>query len=135
NQPRPAERGTWMPEYENIRYEQHGRVVRLVLNRPQVRNAQSWRLLEDLDEAFLHAGNDNSVGVIVLAGEGDHFSGGHDLGSPEQKADMAARPREEGVRGRYAGSYAINVDTNLRWRNLPKPTIAEVKGYTIFAGV
>ncbi|MCK9486909.1 MAG: enoyl-CoA hydratase-related protein [Dehalococcoidia bacterium] len=124
-----------MPEYETIRYEQHGRVARLVLNRPQVRNAQSWRLLEELDAAFQHASDDRSVGVIVLAGEGDHFSGGHDLGSPEQKGDMAARPREEGVRGRYDGSYAINVETNLRWRNVPKPTIAEVKGYTIFAGV
>ncbi len=124
-----------MPEYETIRYEQHGRVARLVLNRPNVRNAQSWRLLEELDAAFQHASDDTSVGVIVLAGEGDHFSGGHDLGSPEQKADMAERPREEGLRGRYQGSYAINVETNLRWRNVPKPTIAEVKGYTIFAGV
>ncbi len=124
-----------MPDYDTIRYEQHGRVARLVLNRPQVRNAQSWHLLEELDEAFHHAAGDDSVGVIVLAGEGEHFSGGHDLGSPEQKADMERRPRQQGVRGRYAGSYQINVDLNMRWRNLPKPTIAEVKGYTIFAGV
>jgi enoyl-CoA hydratase len=124
-----------MPEYETIRYEQHGRVARLVLNRPQVRNAQSWQLTEELDAAFQHAADDRSVGVIVLAGEGDHFSAGHDLGSPEQKAEMEARPREEGLRGRYAGSWELNIDVNLRWRNLPKPTIAEVKGYTIFAGV
>jgi len=124
-----------MPNYENIRYEQHGRVARIVLNRPQVRNAQSWRLTEELDAAFQYAAQDDSVGVIVLAGEGDHFSAGHDLGSPEQLADAANRPREEGVRGRYRGTWDTNVDVNLRWRNLPKPTIAEVKGYTIFAGV
>ena len=124
-----------IPEYDNIRYEQHGRVARLVLNRPQYRNAQSWQLLYDLDQAFQHAANDTSVGVIVLAGEGEHFSAGHDLGSPDQKSYAAANPREEGIRGRYHGSYDINVETNMRWRNIPKPTIAEVKGYTIFAGV
>lgn len=126
---------TDVPTFDTIRYEQHGRVARVVLNRPQVRNAQSWRLTEELDAAFHHASNDDSIGVIVLAGEGDHFSAGHDLGSPEQTADAQARPREAGVRGRYRGSWEINIDPNLRWRNLPKPTIAEVKGYTIFAGV
>ncbi|MEX1022926.1 MAG: enoyl-CoA hydratase-related protein [Dehalococcoidia bacterium] len=124
-----------MPEYDTIRYEQHDRVARLILNRPEVRNAQSRHLTEELDAAFAHAAEDDSVGVIVLAGEGDHFSAGHDLGSPEQRADMAARPREEGVRGRYRGIWDLNIEVNLRWRNLPKPTIAEVKGYTIFAGV
>ncbi len=123
-----------MPDYDYIRYEQHGRVARLVLNRPQARNAQSWRLTEELDDAFEHAGNDESIGAIVLAGEGDHFSAGHDLGSPEQKADMESRPRSEGVRGKY-GSWDTNITPNMKWRNLPKPTIAEVKGYTIFAGV
>lgn len=124
-----------MPDYDYIRYEQNDRVVRLVLNRPQARNAQSWRLTEELDDAFEHAAQDNSIGAIVLAGEGDHFSAGHDLGSPEQKADTEARPREEGVRGRHNGSWDTNITPNMRWRNLPKPTIAEVKGYTIFAGV
>lgn len=123
------------PDYQNIRYEQHGRVARLVLNRPQARNAQHRPLTEDLDDAFQRAAADDSVGVIVLAGEGDHFSAGHDLGSPEQKADLEARPREEGIRGRYRGSWDVNIEPNMRWRNVPKPTIAEVKGYTIFAGV
>ncbi|MCA9847791.1 MAG: hypothetical protein KC472_07450, partial [Dehalococcoidia bacterium] len=93
------------------------------------------RLTEELDDAFEHASKDNSIGAIVLAGEGDHFSAGHDLGTPDQKADMEARPREEGLRGRYAGAWDTNIDPNMKWRNLPKPTIAEVKGYTIFAGV
>ncbi len=123
-----------MPDYDFIRYEQHDRVARLVLNRPQARNAQSWRLTEELDDAFERAGKDDAIGAVVLAGEGDHFSAGHDLGSAEQKADMATRPRQEGVRGRY-GSWDTNITPNMKWRNLPKPTIAEVKGYTIFAGV
>jgi len=124
-----------VPDYDYIRYEQHDRVARLVLNRPASRNAQSWRLIEELDDAFQYAANDNSIGAIVLAGEKKHFSAGHDLGTPEQKADQESRPREEGVRGKHNGSWDTNITPNMRWRNLPKPTIAEVKGYTIFAGV
>jgi enoyl-CoA hydratase len=72
--------------------------------------------------------------VITIWGAGDHFSAGHDLGTPEQRADLEARPLEEGLRGRYAQSWDNNVDKSLRWRNLPKPTIAAVQGYCIFGG-
>jgi enoyl-CoA hydratase len=120
--------------YTQVRYEQEGRVARLVLNRPQYRNAQSRVLIEELDDAYQRAAKDDSVGVIVLAGEGDHFSGGHDLGTPEELADRDARPYAEGLRGRYQRSWEMNIDTTLRWRNIPKPTIAAVQGYCIFAG-
>ncbi|MCA9855372.1 MAG: enoyl-CoA hydratase/isomerase family protein, partial [Dehalococcoidia bacterium] len=76
-----------MPDYTQIRYEMDGKVARLVLNRPQYRNAQSRVLLEELDDAFLRAGDDDEVNVIVLMGAGDNFSAGHDLGTPEELAD------------------------------------------------
>ncbi len=120
--------------YENIRYELDGHVAKITLDRPRYRNAQSRRLLEELDEAFGRAAEDLEVRVIVLAGEGDHFSAGHDLGTPEELADREARPPEEGVRGRYKRSWDGNIDKTLRWRNLPKPTIAAVQGYCIFGG-
>ena len=75
-----------------------------------------------------------SVGAIVLMGEGDHFSAGHDLGTPEEVADKKARPAQEGMRGKYRRSWDMNIDPTLRWRNVPKPTIAAVQGYCIFAG-
>ncbi len=120
--------------YKQIRYEQQGRVARLVLDRPQARNAQSRILIEELDDAFARAADDDSVGAIVVMGAGDHFSAGHDLGSPEEIADREARPYEDGLRGRYRRTWDLNVDVCLRWRNLPKPTIAAVQGYCIFAG-
>lgn len=123
-----------MAEYSQIRYEQDGRVAKLVLNRPRYRNAQSRILIEELDDAFGRAGGDNSVGAIVLMGEGDNFSAGHDLGTPEEVADRAARPPQEGLRGKYRRSWDMNIDPTLRWRNVPKPTIAAVQGYCIFAG-
>jgi enoyl-CoA hydratase len=123
-----------MTDYTQIRYEQEGRVARLVLNRPRYRNAQSRLLIEELDAAYTQAAKDPSVGAIVLMGEGDHFSAGHDLGTPDELADREARPYAKGVRGIYERSWDLNIDTTLRWRNIPKPTIAAVQGYCIFAG-
>jgi enoyl-CoA hydratase len=123
-----------MSDYRQIRYEQDGRVARLVLNRPRYRNAQSRVLIEELDDAYARAAADDGVGAIVLMGEGDHFSAGHDLGTPEELADREERPIGEGLRGRYRRSWDMNIDPTLRWRNIPKPTIAAVHGYCIFAG-
>ncbi len=123
-----------MADYKFIRYEQDGRVARLVLNRPQYRNAQSRQLIEELDNAFARAADDDSVGVVLLMGAGDHFSAGHDLGTPESLDDLKERPTGEGLRGKYKRSWAMNIEPTLRWRNLPKPTVAAVQGYCIFAG-
>ncbi len=123
-----------MIEYAHIRYEQERRVARLVLNRPQYRNAQSRVLIEELDDAYRRAAADDDIGAIVLAAEGDHFSAGHDLGTPEELADRSSRPDAEGLRGKYRRSWDLNIDVTLRWRNIPKPTIAAVQGYCIFGG-
>jgi enoyl-CoA hydratase len=85
-----------MGDYRQVRYDIEGKVAVLTLNRPQARNAQSRILIEELDDAFDRAAKDRDVRVIVLRGEGDHFSGGHDLGSPEEVADRQARPMQEG---------------------------------------
>ena len=115
-------------------YEVSNRVAHITLNRPAQRNAQSRLLLEALDEAFDEALADTKVHVIALFGAGDHFSAGHDLGSDDEMADREQRPLQAGLRGRYEHSRAHFVDKTLRWRNVPKPTIAGVQGYAIFAG-
>ncbi len=121
-------------DYTQIRYETRDGIAWLTLNRPGARNAQSRILIEELDSAFDAASHDTGVRVIVLQGEGDNFSGGHDLGSPEEMADREVRPIGAGLRGRYTRSWDLNIDPTLRWRNVPKPTIAAVQGYCIFAG-
>ena len=121
-------------DYQDIRTEDDGHVRRIITSRPQYRNAQSRRLLEELDHAFAEAGDDTGVRVIVLLGDGDHFSGGHDLGTPDEKADREQRPRQEGVRGKFQHSRESFINKTLRWRDLPKPTIAGVQGYCIFGG-
>jgi len=121
-------------KYLDVEYRVDGHVARVTANRPRYRNAQSRRLLEELDHAFARAADDTNVRVIVLDAAGDHFSGGHDLGSPDELADRKERPLEAGLRGRYAHSREHFVNKTLRWRELPKPTLAAVQGYCIFAG-
>jgi enoyl-CoA hydratase len=117
-----------------IRTTRHGRVEVVTLARPHYRNAQSRRLLEDLDAALAAAVDDPDVRVVVLEGDGEHFSSGHDLGTPEELADRQARPYPDGVLGEQRRSWQLNVELTLRWRDLPKPTIAAVHGYCIYGG-
>ena len=123
-----------MSEYQTILYERHDHVARIILNRPQQKNAQSRLLLEELDAAFAAAVADDNIHVIVLAGAGEHFSSGHDLGTAEERDDALRRPYPEGPEGEYERSVTLFVDFCLRWRELPKPTIAEVQGFCIFGG-
>ena len=120
--------------YRDITYDVANNVARIAANRPRYRNAQSRRLLEELDDAFRAASEDLEVHVIALFGAGEHFSGGHDLGTPDELADRAERPLQAGLRGRFDHSREQFVDKTMRWRNVPKPTIAGVHGYCIFGG-
>lgn len=122
-------------EYENIRYEVTDHVARITMDRPRYRNAQSTPMLIEMDHAFEAANFDLDVRVIALFGEGDHFSAGHDLGTPEETAYRETEYHiQEGVRGRYNHTREQFVDKTMRWRNLQKPTIAAVQGYCIFGG-
>lgn len=117
-----------------VLYSTEGPIARVTMNRPQYRNAQSYDLLDGLDEAFKRAVADDTVKVIVLRGAGGNFSSGHDLGTPEQTALRKDRGiPTEGI-GFYENFRHYNYDITLAWRNLPKPTIAMVEGYCIFGG-
>jgi enoyl-CoA hydratase len=118
----------------DVRYEVEGAVAVVTLNRPKYRNAQSWRLLDDLDAALDAAMADRAVRVAVVCGEGGHFSAGHDLGTKEQVEDLQERGIPQVGIAEYDAFRKYNLDLTMKWRNLPKPTIAMVEGYCIFGG-
>jgi len=120
---------------ETLLNERFDKVLRITLNRPEVRNAQSRRLLKELDEAFAAAVEDDGVRVIILAGAGKDFSAGHDLGSPQALEDQARNPPKPGAAAEYERLLHWNVELCLKWRNLPKPTIAQVQGNCIMGGL
>ena len=126
---------------DRIRYErpdQH--VARVVLARPETRNAQDHRMLYELDRAFQVAARDPEVKVIILAADGPHFSSGHDLKDTTTALDFdpvvqGAGHHEPGVAGMYAGEEEYYVGLHWRWRNLAKPTIAQVQGKAMAGGL
>ncbi len=119
--------------YHEVIYEP-GPVARVIMSRPEYRNAQSRLLLEEIDAAFQEAVDDPEVLVIVLSGNGPDFSAGHDLGSPPELADREIRGWDEDFVGVYDRQRDTRITNTMRWRNIPKPTIAMVHGRCIFGG-
>jgi enoyl-CoA hydratase/carnithine racemase len=114
---------------DHILYEVADRVAVITLNRPQVANAQNAALLDDLDAAWARAAADEEVRVIVLRGNGKHFSSGHDLKS--------GSPAPDQITLEYIIQYEARryLEYSLRWRNVPKPSIAAVQGKCIAGGL
>lgn len=121
--------------YETLVLEQYDAVLRLTVNRPEVLNAQSRVMLEEFDQALAAAAEDDTVKVVIVAGAGQHFSAGHDIGSPQEREDRARRPYAPGIPGEYKRGHDLYLDNTLRWRDFPKPTIAQVQGYCIMGGL
>ena len=111
-----------MPDFHDIAYERAGPIARIAHDRPEQRNAQSQRLLAELDEAFGQAVADEDVRVIVLAGNGDHFSAGHDLKTAENNGKGYT------VEQRFAFEQEFYFGVCMRIWDAPKPTIASIQG-------
>src|SRR3954452_1676503 len=127
-----------------VRYERRGPVAVVTMNRPDYRNAQNSAMTYALDDAFARAVNDAEVKVIVLAGEGKHFSAGHDIGSPGRDADQSFDRRavlwwdhtdRVGGDQRFARESEVYLGMCRRWREIPKPMIASVQGACIAGGL
>ena len=124
-------------EFRHIIY-QAGKVARIIFNRPECLNAQSYLLLEEVDQAFEVAVSDSACGAIVLSGVGQAFSAGHDLGTEEHirycEEHGFAQPNDPDLQRKVTDMYEFYVKKTLAWRNCPKPTVAMVRGYCIYAG-
>lgn len=130
-----------MSEFEQvvIEYPTPG-VSRLLMNRPEVRNAQGLKMTYELNAAFDELAQDDAIKVIILAGRGPHFSSGHDLADPGRLADFETigtwgQFRTPGHEGSFGREMEIYLEMTERWRNIPKPTIAEVQGKCIAGGI
>lgn len=121
-----------------------GGVARVTLNRPSVGNAQNIAMTHAIDAAFRRAVADDTVGAIILRGAGKHFSAGHDIGTPARDIHLPFEPvatiqwphadkaDSESTFVRESEAY---VGMCRRWRDLPKPLIAEVQGACIAGGL
>ncbi|MDF1670062.1 MAG: enoyl-CoA hydratase-related protein [Roseovarius sp.] len=110
-------------EYEDILYEVKNGVARITINRPKSLNALTGVTMVELTRSIERAGNDKSVGVIVLTSAGDRaFSAGGDV-----RWEKAG-----GLKDRHIGVNPRAVHEAIR--HCGKPVIAAVKGYAIGMG-
>ncbi|MCA2209413.1 enoyl-CoA hydratase [Nocardia rosealba] len=131
-------------ETEVVTYEVRGPVAVITMNRPDFRNAQNSKMTYALDAAFVRAVEDAAVKVIVLAGNGKHFSAGHDIGTPGRDHDAHYENKaalwwdhvdRTGGDQRFARETEVYLGMCRRWREIPKPTIAMVQGACIAGGL
>ncbi len=133
-----------MADYQFLQYETHddGAIVRILLDRPEARNAQNRGLLVELDEAFLRAEADDTCRVVILGGTGPLFSSGHDMGSKVAMEEYQTHPTSKingatrvGAEKRMLQEWHYYFENTRRWRNLRKITIAQVQGTVYAAGL
>lgn len=133
-----------MADYDFLRYETHddGAIVRVLLDRPEARNAQNRGLLVELDAALRTAEADDTCRVVILGGTGPMFSAGHDLGSKQAIEEYANHPTmaidgntRDGAEKRMLQEWHYYFQNTLRWRNLRKITVAQVHGPVYAAGL
>ena len=133
-----------MPDYEFLQFESFddGRIVRILLDRPDTRNAQNRGLLVELDDAFRRAEEDDQVRVVILGGTGPLFSSGHDMGSAKAQEERATHRTSKidgatraGAEARMLQEWHYYFQNTLRWRNLRKITVAQVQGTVYAAGL
>ena len=130
-------------ERDIVRYEVVDSVAWVTMNRPEYHNAQNGRMTYLLDDAFKRAVADDDVKVIVLSGEGKHFSAGHDIGTPERDVHLSQErvtmwydhANKEGGEFLYVREAEAYLGMCRRWREIPKPTIAAVQGACIAGGL
>ncbi len=127
-----------------VRYDVEGPIAYVTLNRPKYSNAQNSAMTYALDDAFYAAAADDDVKVVVLRGAGKHFSAGHDIGTPGRDVDTSFDRRaglwwdhvgKPGSESRYARESEVYLGMCRRWRELPKPVIAQVHGACIAGGL
>jgi len=137
--------GATTNEFEMIRYERPSEhVARVMLARPESRNAQNIQMLYEIDSALDAAMHDDDVHVVIIGADGPHFSSGHDIkgkagrgrpgdfGPPRMGVGGYGRPGQE---GHMAVEQEVFLGFCWRWRNMPKPTIAAVQGKAIAVGL
>ncbi|MEK6588203.1 MAG: enoyl-CoA hydratase/isomerase family protein [Chloroflexota bacterium] len=112
--------------FQSIRYEKAAFRATITLNRPEVLNAVSYTMLEELTEALKDASWDDAVAVVVLTGAGERaFCTGADL---KEQQEFLQRPRDY---WKWMGTF---IEVHERLRNLGKPTVARLNGIVVGGG-
>jgi enoyl-CoA hydratase len=118
---------------ELVKAWRDGPIARISLNRPEKRNAKNLALINQLHDAVAGADADPEVRVIVISGEGPSFSSGHDVSQVDHDPEVLALYNTP--EARLHTERSMYLEKSLAIRNTRKPTIAQVHGHCIAAGM
>ena len=107
-----------------VRVERRGPIAWVLLDRPEVLNALSTEMFDQLEEAFRGLESDTSLRVVVLAGSSSVFAAGADI------AEMEKKTLAEGIEFGFVGQRVAE-----RIERFPAPVIALVEGYALGGGL
>ncbi|XP_038626262.1 enoyl-CoA delta isomerase 2 isoform X1 [Tachyglossus aculeatus] len=107
-------------QYETLKVTSEDNITKIILNRPERKNAINTRMYEELMLAIEAAGKDDSA-IAVLTGSGDYYSSGNDLNN-----FMNVSP--DGVEQKAKDSAVLLKNFVSHFINFPKPLIAVVNG-------
>jgi len=110
--------------YETLIVERTGAIAKVVMNRPEARNALDLTMRREMLGALDEIEADPTARVVILTGAGGHFCSGGDV-KTMKKPHTAAEGR---------GRVELLNKMVLRLVNFPLPTIAMVDGYAVGAG-
>lgn len=115
-----------MTETTLVLEKQNDRIATIILNKPNRRNALDHLMMDDLVELLEGLEKDNEVKVIIIKGQGEHFSAGGDL-------KMGVEHIKTIEDSRMAMRNFLRVVRTLT--QMEKPVIAMVKGYAVSGGM
>lgn len=109
---------------EAATFEKDGEIGWVRVQRPSQLNALNSRVLEDLDDAFRRAGEDEDVRVVVFTGAGKAFIAGADIRQMQQMAPIDNR-----------GYTELGQQVTRRIETLDEPVICAVNGFALGGGL
>jgi len=114
-------------DYSTIIFEEKGSVGFLYLNRPEVLNALSPRMREELVDCLKQAAHDDDLRVLILSGKGRGFCAGADL-------NMFKNAYEAFKSGDEHQGFG-DIDLPKAFIDFPKPIIAAINGPAVGFGL
>jgi 2-(1,2-epoxy-1,2-dihydrophenyl)acetyl-CoA isomerase len=119
----------------HIRYEVRDRVATVTIDRPEKRNAMTFAILDEFEQAIRRAGSDDAVGAVVVTGAGGAFCAGIDLTDLARTPEDRRTDRGRGEVGRAGGDRGTE-GLRAPWPIVacPKPVVAAVDGPAIGMG-
>ncbi len=116
-------------EYLDLMIKRDGAVVEVILNRPDLLNTMSVRMLKELKHAALNLKDDPDIRVVILTGGPNMFTAGLDLNDPEVKKMLSGNINERRER------VVLGPEACRAWEEIRAVTIAAIEGFCVGGGV